>query len=344
MASFSGHYDAFITDSVGMRSQISDFQDQNSQCDIRKFLADGQYIEDGLISSDYCPSITAHTINPRPVLSSHAAVNGLLYCNESSMESFGLQEITDPITINEEQIAAALYVVERQDYHASHLQEHSQVTTDKNKCIDKPLRYRGKEKRKGYTAPGNIKKIKTDQYVNGSAMRTYVQVSAQKGHEKKSKGRRNKSSQSASTSKDHEQNSNPKFTVIRGDPTELLNNNVKDEPKDETQKDYIHLRARRGQAIDSHSLAERVRREKISERMRVLQDLVPGCNKVTGKTLVLEKIINYVQSLHMQVECLSVKLTSVLARCHFELQMNVRPSREIEHIHGSLMEYKEYTE
>ncbi|KAI7738974.1 hypothetical protein M8C21_010441 [Ambrosia artemisiifolia] len=48
----------------------------------------------------------------------------------------------------------------------------------------------------------------------------------------------------------------------------------------EPPKDYIHVRARRGQATDSHSLAERARREKISERMKILQDLVPGCNKV----------------------------------------------------------------
>uniref|UniRef100_A0A5B7AA02 BHLH domain-containing protein n=1 Tax=Davidia involucrata TaxID=16924 RepID=A0A5B7AA02_DAVIN len=46
------------------------------------------------------------------------------------------------------------------------------------------------------------------------------------------------------------------------------------------KQDYIHVRARRGQATDSHSLAERARREKISERMKILQDLVPGCNKV----------------------------------------------------------------
>ncbi|RDX61502.1 Transcription factor bHLH137, partial [Mucuna pruriens] len=74
---------------------------------------------------------------------------------------------------------------------------------------------------------------------------------------------------------------------------------------------YIHVRARRGQATDSHSLAERVRREKISERMKVLQRLVPGCDKVTGKALMLDEIINYVQSLQNQVEFLSMKLASV---------------------------------
>ncbi|XP_027335640.1 transcription factor bHLH62-like [Abrus precatorius] len=88
----------------------------------------------------------------------------------------------------------------------------------------------------------------------------------------------------------------------------------------EPPKDYIHVRARRGQATDSHSLAERVRREKISERMKLLQDLVPGCNKVTGKALMLDEIINYVQSLQRQVEFLSMKLASVNTRMDFSIE------------------------
>ncbi|KAI5081223.1 hypothetical protein GOP47_0004406 [Adiantum capillus-veneris] len=78
-----------------------------------------------------------------------------------------------------------------------------------------------------------------------------------------------------------------------------------------SKQDYIHVRARRGQATDSHSLAERVRREKISERMKFLQDLVPGCNKITGKAVMLDEIINYVQSLQRQVEFLSMKLSTI---------------------------------
>ncbi|XP_010517746.1 PREDICTED: transcription factor bHLH48-like [Camelina sativa] len=42
---------------------------------------------------------------------------------------------------------------------------------------------------------------------------------------------------------------------------------------------YVHVRARRGQATDNHSLAERARREKINARMKLLQELVPGCDK-----------------------------------------------------------------
>ncbi|XP_076959117.1 transcription factor bHLH62-like [Bidens hawaiensis] len=95
----------------------------------------------------------------------------------------------------------------------------------------------------------------------------------------------------------------------------------------EPPKDYIHVRARRGQATDSHSLAERVRREKISERMKLLQDLVPGCNKVTGKALMLDEIINYVRSLQHQIEFLSMKLATV--NPHQDLEMNSHISKDI---------------
>ncbi|XLS93548.1 hypothetical protein HN51_069556, partial [Arachis hypogaea] len=40
------------------------------------------------------------------------------------------------------------------------------------------------------------------------------------------------------------------------------------------------VRARRGQATDPHSIAERLRKERIAERIRALQELVPSVNKV----------------------------------------------------------------
>ncbi|KAF8043853.1 hypothetical protein BT93_A1988 [Corymbia citriodora subsp. variegata] len=69
---------------------------------------------------------------------------------------------------------------------------------------------------------------------------------------------------------------------------------------------YVHVRARRGQATDSHSLAERARREKINARMKLLQELVPGCSKISGTASVLDEIINHVQSLQRQVENMSL--------------------------------------
>ncbi|XP_061373489.1 transcription factor bHLH79 [Gastrolobium bilobum] len=95
------------------------------------------------------------------------------------------------------------------------------------------------------------------------------------------------------------------------------------------KQDYIHVRARRGQATDSHSLAERARREKISERMKILQDLVPGCNKVIGKALVLDEIINYIQSLQHQVEFLSMKLEAVNSRVNMNPAIEGFPSKDV---------------
>ncbi|KAK4764358.1 hypothetical protein SAY87_013796 [Trapa incisa] len=64
-------------------------------------------------------------------------------------------------------------------------------------------------------------------------------------------------------------------------------------------------RARRGQATDPHSIAERLRRERIAERMKALQELVPNANK-TDKASMLDEIIDYVKFLQLQVKVLSL--------------------------------------
>jgi len=63
------------------------------------------------------------------------------------------------------------------------------------------------------------------------------------------------------------------------------------------------------------------RREKINERMKLLQDLVPGCNKITGKAMMLDEIINYVQSLQRQVEFLSMKLSAISPELNRDLDL-----------------------
>ncbi|GMQ11297.1 hypothetical protein CsSME_00053976 [Camellia sinensis var. sinensis] len=55
--------------------------------------------------------------------------------------------------------------------------------------------------------------------------------------------------------------------------------------EEEKPNEVVHVRARRGQATDSHSLAERVRRGKINERLRCLQGIVPGCYKFLSMKL-----------------------------------------------------------
>ncbi|XP_052200293.1 transcription factor BEE 1-like [Diospyros lotus] len=78
----------------------------------------------------------------------------------------------------------------------------------------------------------------------------------------------------------------------------------------EKPREVIHVRAKRGQATDSHSVAERLRREKINQKLRSLQDLVPGCYKAMGMAVMLDVIINYVRSLQNQIDFLSMKLSA----------------------------------
>ncbi|KAG6410351.1 hypothetical protein SASPL_128409 [Salvia splendens] len=82
------------------------------------------------------------------------------------------------------------------------------------------------------------------------------------------------------------------------------------ERETQTPKEVVHVMAKRGQATDSHSLAERLRREKINEKLRCLQDLVPGCYKTMGMAVMLDVIINYVRSLQNQIDFLSMKLSA----------------------------------
>ncbi|WOK91785.1 transcription factor UNE12 [Canna indica] len=65
------------------------------------------------------------------------------------------------------------------------------------------------------------------------------------------------------------------------------------------------VRARRGQATDPHSIAERQRRERIAERLRALQELVPNTNK-TDRAAMLDEILDYVRFLRLQVKVLSM--------------------------------------
>ncbi|KAI3519251.1 hypothetical protein L1887_08279 [Cichorium endivia] len=86
--------------------------------------------------------------------------------------------------------------------------------------------------------------------------------------------------------------------------------NEKLKPKMDQTRDYIHVRARRGQATDNHSIAERARREKLKKKMQFLQDIVPGCNKLTNKAAILDEIISYVHCLQMEVEFLTMQLAA----------------------------------
>eukprot|EP00250_Pteridium_aquilinum_P033329 c545_g1_i1 orf=210-1583(+) len=64
-------------------------------------------------------------------------------------------------------------------------------------------------------------------------------------------------------------------------------------------------RAKRGCATHPRSIAERVRRMKISERMKKLQDLVPNLDKQQHTADMLDEVVEYVKLLQRQVQELS---------------------------------------
>ncbi|XWS21283.1 hypothetical protein CRYUN_Cryun30bG0042400 [Craigia yunnanensis] len=63
-------------------------------------------------------------------------------------------------------------------------------------------------------------------------------------------------------------------------------------------------RASRGSATDPQSLYARKRRERINERLRILQNLVPNGTKVDISTM-LEEAVHYVKLLQLQIKLLS---------------------------------------
>lgn len=62
------------------------------------------------------------------------------------------------------------------------------------------------------------------------------------------------------------------------------------------------VRAKRGCATHPRSIAERVRRTRISDRIRKLQELVPNMDKQTNTADMLEEAVEYVKFLQKQIQ------------------------------------------
>jgi len=65
------------------------------------------------------------------------------------------------------------------------------------------------------------------------------------------------------------------------------------------------IRAKRGCATHPRSIAERVRRTKISERIRKLQELVPNMDKQTNTSDMLDLAVDYIKELQDQVKVIN---------------------------------------
>ncbi|GAA0165991.1 basic helix-loop-helix transcription factor [Lithospermum erythrorhizon] len=71
------------------------------------------------------------------------------------------------------------------------------------------------------------------------------------------------------------------------------------------------IRAKRGFATHPRSIAERMRRNRISERMKKLQELFPDMDKQTNTAEMLDLAVDYIKDLQKQVQT----LTDLKAKC-----------------------------
>ncbi|KAJ4701202.1 Transcription factor bHLH80-like protein [Melia azedarach] len=116
---------------------------------------------------------------------------------------------------------------------------------------------------------------------------------------------------------DNTQFPSPKFhTQSKGEQSGQLPgavSNLGDVEMEKLLEDSVpcRVRAKRGCATHPRSIAERVRRTRISDRIRKLQELVPNMDKQTNTADMLEEAVEYVKFLQRQIE----ELTEHQRRC-----------------------------
>ncbi|KFK29422.1 hypothetical protein AALP_AA7G132700 [Arabis alpina] len=67
---------------------------------------------------------------------------------------------------------------------------------------------------------------------------------------------------------------------------------------------------KRSRAAEMHNRAERRRRERINERMKALQELIPRCNK-SDKASMLDDAVEYMKSLQLQIQMMSMRCSAM---------------------------------
>lgn len=90
----------------------------------------------------------------------------------------------------------------------------------------------------------------------------------------------------------------------------------------------MRTRAKRGCATHPRSIAERVRRTKISERMKRLQDLVPDMDKQTNTSDMLDETVEYVKSLQQQVQELNETVAKLKAAAAAQQQQKQQQQQQ----------------
>ncbi|XP_051147330.1 transcription factor PIF3-like [Andrographis paniculata] len=78
--------------------------------------------------------------------------------------------------------------------------------------------------------------------------------------------------------------------------------------------------SKRSRATEVHNLSERKRRDRINEKMRVLQELIPNCSKV-DKASMLDEAIEYLKYLQLQVQIMSMGAGLYMPQMMFPTRM-----------------------
>ncbi|ESQ38648.1 hypothetical protein EUTSA_v10028883mg [Eutrema salsugineum] len=108
--------------------------------------------------------------------------------------------------------------------------------------------------------------------------------------------------------------SSPEFTSqMKGEQSSGQVPGMTDMNVDNVMEDSVafRVRAKRGCATHPRSIAERVRRTRISDRIRKLQELVPNMDKQTNTADMLEEAVEYVKVLQRQIQ----ELTEEQKKC-----------------------------
>ncbi|XP_023514409.1 transcription factor PIF1-like isoform X1 [Cucurbita pepo subsp. pepo] len=89
------------------------------------------------------------------------------------------------------------------------------------------------------------------------------------------------------------------------DDTECQSEDVEYESTDPKKQLRGSTSMKRSRAAEVHNLSERRHRDRINEKMKALQELIPRCNK-TDKASMLDEAIEYLKTLQLQVQMMSM--------------------------------------
>lgn len=136
-------------------------------------------------------------------------------------------------------------------------------------------------------------------------------VGGGRGHEASSSGRSNYCCFGAATTTTTTTTTEPASTSNRSSKRKRLDTEDSESPSEDAESGSAAMlarkppqkmtTARRSRAAEVHNLSERRRRDRINEKMRALQELIPHCNK-TDKASMLDEAIEYLKSLQLQVQ------------------------------------------